>query len=151
MMLAQRRRSRRSAFTLIEVLVVVAILVILATIAAVAVPKQLDEAKKSKAVLGCATIKKAIDSYQISASNPGVSDDEKMPQDIVQLYQVPWGAASFLPDGASSALDPWGKPYAFERRQHGDGTMFIFVKTTAPDGTQISQYGVGPNSEPKQN
>ena len=153
MMLVTTRRSpaarRRSAFTLIEVLVVVAILVILATIAAVAVPKQIDEARKSKAQLGCKSIETAINSYQISASNPGLADEDRMPQDISNLYQVPWGGASFLPEGQASTIDPWGKAYQFERRTHQDGTAYILVHTTAPDGQQISQYGIGPNAQPK--
>ncbi|MBP3959473.1 prepilin-type N-terminal cleavage/methylation domain-containing protein [Gemmata sp. G18] len=155
MMLATTRLSpatrRRSAFTLIEVLVVVAILVILATIAAVAVPKQIEEAKKGKAQLGCKSIETAIESYQLSTSNPGLTDEEKMPTSITDLYQPPWGAASFLKDGQSNTIDPWGKPYQFERRSRTDGTAYVFVFTHAPDAanTRISQYGVGPNSEPR--
>lgn len=147
MLLSATRRNakRRSAFTLIEVLVVVAILVILATIAAVYVPKQLMEAKKGTAVTGAATIAKAIDAYAISSSNPGVSDEEKLPQSPDNLVNPGW-STSFLPDGQQSLLDPWGKPYTFQNANKDDGSPYILVVTTAPDGTKISQHGAGAKS-----
>jgi general secretion pathway protein G len=140
--------NRRAAFTLIEVLVVVAIIVILATIAAIYVPKQLDEAKKGTAVTGCVTLDKAINSYFISSGNPGISDDDKLPSSPEQLVNPGW-STSFLPDGHQSLLDPWGKQYQFTRSQREDGTPYIIVHTNAPDGTPISQHGVGPKSRIK--
>lgn len=153
MMLATTRRTtaRRSAFTLLEVLVVVAILVILATVATIATTRYIEEAKKSKAQLGCKSIETAIEAYQTSSQNPGLTDQDRMPQDISNLYQVPFGGASFLKDGQSNTIDPWGKPYQFEQRNHTDGTPYIYVHTVAQDGTPISQYGIGAqNSQPKQ-
>jgi len=151
MILTTTRRStpaRRSAFTLIEVLVVVAILVILATIAAVYVPKQLDEAKKGTAVTGCVTISKAIDSYMMSSSNPGNSDEEKMPTSLEQLTNPSW-STSFLPDGQQSLLDPWGKKYQSQQGSREDGHVYLIVYTHAPDGTPISQHGAGAKSRVK--
>lgn len=150
MLLATTRRApaRRAGFTLIEVLVVVAILVILATIAAVAVPKQIDEARKSKAQIGCVTLSRAVQQYQISPANPGTTDDERLPQGGQDLVAPSW-STSFLPEGQASLLDPWGKQYQFERSQKNDGTAYILVHTTAPDGTQISQFGVGANAQPR--
>ncbi|VTR91830.1 general secretion pathway protein g : General secretion pathway protein G OS=Sphingobium yanoikuyae ATCC 51230 GN=HMPREF9718_03863 PE=4 SV=1: N_methyl_2: T2SG [Gemmata massiliana] len=157
MMLATTRRAairpvsprRRSAFTLIEVLVVVAILVILATIAAVAVPKQLNEARKSRAQIGCVTIARAAEAYQINQANPGTTDDERMPQGINDLLNPSW-TTSFLPEGQASAVDPWGKQYNLQIQQRNDGNgSYILVHTTAPDGTEISQFGLGANSRPK--
>jgi general secretion pathway protein G len=152
MMLTTLRRSpaRRSAFTLLEVLVVVAILVILATVATIATTKYIEEARKSKAQLGCTTLDKAIKTYVMSSSNPGVTEEEKLPtspQDLV----TPFGTnTSYLDNGPADTVDPWGKPYQFERRTRSDGqTMFILVHTTAPDGTPISQFGIGPNANPK--
>lgn len=147
MLLATTRRSaaRRSAFTLIEVLVVVAILVILATIAAIYVPKQLNEAKKGTAVTGCVTIAKAIDSYTLSSSNPGTSDEEKLPPSPAALANPGW-STSFLPDGTASLKDPWGKDYQFQNSQKEDGSPYIVVFTHAPDGTPISQHGAGAKS-----
>ena len=152
MMLATARRlahpRRRSAFTLIEVLVVVAILVILATIAAIYVPKQLNEAKKGTAVTGCATVAKAIDTYSLSSSNPGLSDEERLPPAPESLANPGW-STSFLPDGHQSLIDPWGKQYQFQSTAKDDGTPYILVFTYAPDGTPISQHGVGAKSRMK--
>ncbi|MFM8274143.1 MAG: type II secretion system protein GspG [Gemmata sp.] len=145
MLLSTTRRPgpvRREAFTLIEVLVVVAILVILATIAAIYVPKQLNEAKKGTAVTGCVTISRAIDSYYASVSNPGTSDEEKLPPSPESLVNPGW-STSFLPDGERSLLDPWGKRYQFQQAAKEDGTPYIVVFTHAPDGTPISQHGAG--------
>lgn len=146
LMNAARRTRRRSGFTLMEVLVVVAILVILATIAAVAVPKQLNEARKGTAVTQCATIYKAIEAYSISSGNPGTTDEERLPTQPMDLVQPNWGAGqstSFLPDGRNSLLDPWGKQYNFQQSNKEDGTPYIIVFTHAPDGVPISQHGVG--------
>jgi general secretion pathway protein G len=145
-------RARRAGFTLLEVLVVVAILVILATVATIATSRYIEEAKKSKAQLGCQSIATAIEAYQTSNSNPGVTDDERMPQDLSNLYNPPpeFGGGSFLRNGQADTIDPWGKPYQFARQPRADGTMYILVHTSAPDGTPISQFGIGPvNSQPK--
>ncbi|AMV29052.1 Type II secretion system protein G precursor [Gemmata sp. SH-PL17] len=157
MMLVTTRRAairpassrRRSAFTLIEVLVVVAILVILATIAAVAVPKQIDEAKKSKAQLGCVTISRAVEAYHMSTSNPNQGNDEGLPTSLNDLVAPPFGGPSFLPEGAASLKDPWNHDYGVEQRTRPDKTPFLLIVASAPDGTRISQYGVGLNAEPK--
>ena len=50
---ARNRATRRAAFTLLEILVVVAIVVILAGVGVVATTTYLENAKKSKAQLGC--------------------------------------------------------------------------------------------------
>jgi general secretion pathway protein G len=152
MMLATVRRtsSRRSAFTLLEVMVVVAILVILATIATIATTKYIEDARKTKAHLGCQALATAIESYRLNAANPGLTEEEKMPQDISNLYNVPFGGQSFLRNGQADTIDPWGKPYQFELRTRPDGTTYLLVWTTAPDANQtpISQFGIGPNSQP---
>src|SRR3954451_18441898 len=99
MMLTTLRRSparRRSAFTLLEVLVVVAILVILATVATVATTRYIEEARKSKAQLGCTSLSQAIEAYQMSSSNPGLTDDQKLPQSPNDLVTPAFGGTSFL-------------------------------------------------------
>jgi general secretion pathway protein G len=151
MLLTTIRRSstRRSAFTLLEVLVVVAILVILATVATIATTRYIEEAKKSKAQLGCQSIATAIEAYQLSSANPGMTDQEKMPTDISQLYNPPFGGTSFLRNGQADTMDPWGHAYTFQPHTRQDGTTYILVITHAPDNTPISQHGVGPNAQPK--
>ncbi len=152
MMLATTRRSttRRAAFTLLEVLVVVAILVILATVATIATTSYLEGAKKTKAQLGCETINKAIKAYQMDPRNPGQTDEDKLPSGQQDLIR-PFGSnSSFLEGSGNDLNDPWGNEYKFERRTRADQTVFIVVRTTAPDGTPITQYGQGPNAEPRQ-
>lgn len=145
-----RRATRRAAFTLLEVLVVVAILVILATVATIATQRYMEDARKSRAQLGCASIATAVEAYINSPQNPGLTEAEKMPQDISNLYNVPFGGASFLRNGQADTIDPWGKPYQFEQRSRQDQTTYLLVFTTAQDGTPISQFGIGQqNSQPK--
>jgi general secretion pathway protein G len=152
MLLTTTRRSsaRRSAFTLLEVLVVVAILVILATVATIATTRYIEDAKKAKAQLGCQSLATAIEAYQQSAQNPGLTDQERLPTDPSQLYNVPFGGTSYLRNGQADTIDPWGHPYSFQPHNRQDGTTYILVMTTAPDGTPISQFGIGQqNAQPK--
>jgi len=65
------------------------------------------------------------------------------------LPQPPWGGQTLLENGEADLIDPWGRPYEFEFRTLPDATRFILVRTTAPDGTPITQYGIGPNAEPR--
>ncbi|QJW97191.1 type II secretion system protein [Frigoriglobus tundricola] len=151
MLLATVRRSpaRRSGFTLMEVLVVVAILVMLATVATIATQRYMDDAKKARAQLGCTGLATAIEAYTNNAANPGLTDQEKMPQSPMNLVTPPFGGQSFLRNGQNDIMDPWGKQYQFNPTQRSDGSSYILVMTQAPDGTQISQFGIGPNATPK--
>jgi general secretion pathway protein G len=153
MLLTTVRRSsaRRSAFTLLEVLVVVAILVILATVATIATTRYIEDAKKARAQLGCKGLETAIEAYMQSPQNPGrdLTDDQKMPQSPQDLCQPQFGGPSFLRNGQADTIDPWGKPYQFQNQTRSDGTTYILVTCQAPDGTMISQFGIGPNAQPK--
>ncbi len=151
MMLTTLRRSptRRSAFTLLEVLVVVAILVILATVATIATTRYIDDARKSKAHLTAKGIEQAIDAYYQNPANPYAGSVEGYPQAPLALVQPPFGGPSFLKNGPEDLKDPWGKEFHWELTSKPDGTSYILVYTTAPDGTEISQFGIGPNARPK--
>nr|WP_261340056.1 type II secretion system protein GspG [Gemmata obscuriglobus] len=108
------------------------------------------EAKKGTAITGCATISKAVDLYSTSVSNPGTSDDERLPQNLEALANPGW-SSSFLPDGERSLIDPWGNRYQAMNAVKDDGiTPYILVYTTAPDGTKISQFGAGAKSRVNQ-
>ena len=140
--LSRSRAARRAAFTLLEVLVVVAILVILAGVASVSVIRNLDDAKKSKAQLQAKNIATAMEAYFTNGSSGNA-----YPSSIQELVSPPWGGPSYLKDPQQDILDPWGQQFQFS---HGStdnslqGTPVVF--TIAPDGTKISQYGVGPLS-----
>ncbi len=102
-------------------------------------------AKETKAQLGCVVVDKAIREYIRHKSNP----KEELPNTLQDLVQPPFGGPSLLEGGQADLIDPWGQPFQMERAKRRDGSEFIIVKTTAPDGTPISQFGVGPNSVPR--
>ena len=139
---APRRASRRSAFTLIEVLVVMAILVILAGIASIALFRNIEDAKKNKAVLQAQAIANALKSYMVNPANPL----QQPPQGGLQeLAQPSMGGTSFLPNGLQDLYDPWQQMYQVKEIQGGDGNVDYLIYTMSPkDGTPISQYGIGP-------
>lgn len=104
---------------------------------------------KDQAQSGCVKINNAAKAYAINPENPGQTDLEKWPAKPDDLVVVPFGGRSFLEGGKADLVDPWGKAYRLEPRVDAAGNPFMFVSTTAPDGTPISQYGIGPNAEPR--
>ncbi|MFO0805680.1 MAG: type II secretion system protein GspG [Gemmataceae bacterium] len=137
------RVARRSAFTLLEVLVVVAILVILATVASIAVTRNLDDARKSKAQLQAKAIASAMEQYYINQNS-----QNQYPTTLQELVTPPWGGTSFLNDPQADMTDPWGQQFQIQQSQATDGSLAgkPLVYTKAPDGVPISQHGVGPAS-----
>jgi general secretion pathway protein G len=146
MLLATTRRSsarRRSAFTLLEVLVVVAILVILATVATVATTRYIEDAKKTKAQLGCKAIADACENYK---NNPANTMSQP-PQSLQELLTPTFGGTAFLKNGKDDLMDPWGHEYQMQTITQNDGSQIMLVSTTASDGVKISQYGIGAASK----
>ncbi len=147
MLLTTVRRSstRRSAFTLLEVLVVVAILVILATVATVATTRYIEDAKKTKAQLGCKAIAEAIQNY---TNNPANTLNQP-PETLQDLLTPAFGGTAFLRNGQEDLIDPWGKEYRMEPMIQGDGSTIIIVYTYSNDNppVPISQFGIGPSSK----
>jgi len=147
---ASRRATRRAAFTLLEVLVVVAILVILAGVGVVATTRYLEDARKSKAQLGCKGIQQALDAYKLQ--NNG--DYPPQGSEIQELLHPSNGGTPYLQNGQSDTIDPWGKQYQISytgSQTDQTGTqMSPYVSTTASDGTPISQYGIGQKAQPPQ-
>jgi general secretion pathway protein G len=136
--------TRRSAFTLMEVLVVVAILVILAGVAIVAVPRYIDDARKSRAHLACQSISQACEAFHTNPAN----STGNYPQSAQELLQPPFGGPSYLKNGLKDLETPWGGQYTLEPKQKSDGTYYMLVHMTAPDQTPISNFGIGPNAMP---
>lgn len=104
-----------------------------------------SETQKSKAQLYCTSIAFAIEAY----TNHPDNKQHEQPTALRELLQPPFGGPSFLRNGEAELLDPWGKPYEMERVRKADGTEIILVKTTAPDGTPISQFGIAGNAQPR--
>lgn len=140
---ARRRAARRAAFTLLEVLVVVAILVILAGVATVATTKYLEDARKNSAVLQCKTIANACESFMLDPNSGG-----NYPQSVQELISPHWGGGSFLKDPQKDSVDPWGKTFILEPKilDGSNSNLTMVVRTTARDGTPISNFGTGQNS-----
>lgn len=134
------RTLRRGGFTLLEVLVVVAIIIILATVASVAVIRNIDDAKKNSAQLKAKNLQTAMEAYYANPSSGNV-----YPTSWQELIQPHWGGSSFLKDPINDILDPWGQEYRIGNA-NTDGSIqgVPLVYTIAPDGTPISQFGVGP-------
>ena len=106
-----------------------------------------DDTKTHSAQLGCTSLATAIDAYTQHKDNK----QHELPMVLRDLVEPPFGGPSFLRNGETDLLDPWGKPCEMERRQFQDGREYILVKTTAPDGTPISQFGIGEkNSRPRE-
>ena len=141
---ARTRAARRAGFTLLEVLVVVAILVIRAGVGVVATTRYLEDARKSKAQLACKGLAEACEAYK---NNPANTTGE-YPTGPGELLQPGFGGTTYLKNGAADLKDPWGKDYSFTRREQGDGSTIMLVTTSANDGTPISQFGIGPASQP---
>jgi general secretion pathway protein G len=131
--------TRRAAFTLLEVLVVVAILVILAGVGVVSYNRIMEDARKGTAQTDCQGISESIDLYIKSPSNSTGAE----PSSLQDLISPPFGGQSFLKDSQKGLRDPWGKEYQIQRKDMADGSTIWLVYTTAPDGTPISQYGIG--------
>jgi hypothetical protein len=104
-----------------------------------------DDTKTSKAQLGCTSIAQAVEAY---IDNPDNTKHEP-PRTLNDLVQPPFGGPSFLRNGAVDLLDPWGNPYQMQLRKRSDGTQYVLISTFAPNGTPISQYGIGTNVIPK--
>ena len=104
----------------------------------------IEDAKKSKAQLGCKSLANVIDAYISHEANT----KHDPPAALRDLVHPPFGGSSFLRDGDKDLLDPWGKPYEMERFRRSDGSDNILVKTTALDSTPITQFGIGPSARP---
>jgi len=120
-------RTRRSAFTLLEVLVVVAIILVLASVATVAVLNVLADTKPDIAKMGCANLDTILKTYMLkNEGNPPEGNN-------IQLL-LPYVDGN----DPGKLLDPWGNAYQIGEQDTGSGTMQFFVYTTNPaTGEQI--------------
>jgi len=100
--------------------------------------------KKYSAQLGCKSLKAAIEAYIDCPANV----KHEFPTKLNDLVEPPFGGPPFLRNGSADLVDPWGKPYQMERARRPDGGEYIHVTMTAPDGTPISQFGIGANAQP---
>ncbi len=100
----QIRRTRREAFTLIEILLVVVIIGILAGIGIPAISGKSEKAKISQAKANINAISSALAIYEM---NNGA-----YPSSLDGLLDSSKEGYPFL-DKSSVPLDPWGKPFVY--------------------------------------
>lgn len=94
---ARRSRIGARGVTLVEVLIVVSIMAVISGAAALFAVPQFKLAKLKTGVTGCATVKAAVDLYQVDSTG----DACPTVQDLVAAKKLE----------ASKTEDPWGMPY----------------------------------------
>jgi hypothetical protein len=104
------------------------------------------DAKASKSQLTCQELAFAADAYMNQPANP----DHQLPTCVGDLIHPPWGGPSLYRHGAEEPRDPWGNPFRMEHRQMPDGSRYLLFWAAKPDGTRISQFGIGRTAEPRQ-
>lgn len=112
-------------------------------------PPLIPQTQIDAAQLRCSTLNKVVQAYTLSPQNPGLDDNEKLPMKPEALVTVPFGGPSYIEGGKADLLEPWGKPYELKHAKRANGSTYVLIKTTAPDGTPIKQFGVGKTEEPK--
>jgi general secretion pathway protein G len=127
----QRQAARRQAFTLMEVLVVVAILVILAGAASIYVFGELDRAKDDRAKADVSTLARACEAYKLHF--------EDFPDSLEQLCAPPDGGKPQL-DNREMLLDPWGRPYRYDKAGPNNNGLKPDVSTTGSKGQVIGNW-----------
>src|SRR5262245_37826594 len=109
----------------------------------VAATRSIEDAKQSSAHLKAREISQAAELYKLSPKNPTM----EYPTRLEEMVLPPFGGPPFLND-QEALLDPWGKPFQMEVRAKSSGDTYILISTTAPDGTPISNFGIGPAAKP---
>jgi general secretion pathway protein G len=99
----------------------------------------------ARSVILCKHLSDAVEAYV----NHPANTDHRLPSRVADLIHPPWGGPSLYRDGAEEPLDPWGNPFRLEHRRTRDGEDVVLVWTAKPDGTKISQFGVGQSAEPR--
>jgi general secretion pathway protein G len=105
-MRVRKHLRARAAFTLLEVLVVMAIIVVLAGAGGVIYMRYLDDAKKDRARIDLKTLSDAVNTYKVQHGD--------YPPSLEALTQrTADGGTAYIE--IASLIDPWGRPYVFER------------------------------------
>lgn len=128
-MLAKRKRSRKSGFTLMEVLLVMAILVVLAGIAALGYTQMQKGAYRDKAQVDIQAIETACQAYQLHMGT--------LPTSIQDLAAAPNGSKKwrgpYLDVSKPIPTDPWDQQYVIQPRNI-NGMDVPWVYSIGPDG-----------------
>jgi general secretion pathway protein G len=131
MKLQTRNRTRRTAFTLMEVLVVVAILVVLAGIGVV-VFRYLDDSKERIAKVQIKTLQSVIESFKITDA----SGD--FPPNLEVLTQPLDGKPALL--DAEKLTDPWQRPYQYDPNTRNPNTGIPLIYSQGQNPGDAARY-----------
>jgi hypothetical protein len=104
-----------------------------------------SDVHEMKVQLACKQLVFAAEAYRDHPANPG----HQFPTGVADLIHPAWGGPSLDKYGEEEPHDPRGNPFRLEHRRTPDGTPSLVVWTAKPDGTRISQFGVGPLAEPR--
>ncbi|MBI2993779.1 MAG: type II secretion system major pseudopilin GspG [Gammaproteobacteria bacterium] len=128
-----RRRSRNSGFSLVELLGVMLILGLIVGIAAPQVLKRVSKARSDTAELQIEELGTALDLFNLEngrypTSSEGLQALVAAPTGL-QNWNGPYLKKATIPD------DPWGKPYYYvEPGQHGYYDLYSLGADQAPGG-----------------
>src|SRR5687768_1103863 len=134
------KRTKRLC-RLVRAGIILCVALLLLTGVAIGLGYPLEEQKKS-ASEQCQQI-----AVVVAYHNWPLGSEHPAPPTRVVLVHPVGGGPAFLRDGDAELLDPWGKPYRMESVRQSDGTVIILITTSAPDGTPISQFGIGRNAQ----
>jgi general secretion pathway protein G len=126
------RRSRRAAFTLMEMLVVVAIIVALAGIGGFFLMKQLSGAQNDVAATQVkGPLTNAVQAYKVK--------NHQYPQSLQQLLQ-PDAKGNIYIEEADALIDPWQQPYKYDPSGPNNGGRRPDIWTVSPEGITIGNW-----------
>ena len=123
------RKSRRNAFTLIELLLV---MVIIAILAAIVVPKlahRKEDAQISAAKQDLSTIRTALDTFEIDNSRYPTTEEG-----ITALVTNPGNLPGWKGYLSKMPTDPWARPYVY--RCPGSNGKDYDLFCTGPSGQE---------------
>jgi general secretion pathway protein G len=124
MILHNTQRSRRTAFTLMEMMVVVAIIVVLAGTGGFLLMNSLENAKVDTAKTKAKALGQAVQQFKLKTGRFPAN-----PQELLSPVDT------YLPVvDAEALMDPWGHEYQIQVDEESDQ---VLVTTTSSKGAQI--------------
>jgi general secretion pathway protein G len=128
-------RTRRRAFTLVEMLLVITIIGILA---ALVVPKMVgrsEQARQAAAHADISSIKTALDAFEV--------DNGYYPKSLQDLFQQPSNAKNWHgPYLENVPQDPWGNPYVYTYPGRHNANSYDLM-SVGPDGKAGTDDDIG--------
>ena len=93
-----------------------------------------EDAREAVAERNMQSLSNACESYYL---NP--NSKQSYPSLLRDLVSPPWGGPSYVKDGATALLDPWGNPfrYATSQGKKGNPITFIWVERTEDGKTKV--------------